>query len=67
MIDMTQNRVSYGLLTEEEKAILHEHKRAGGIFECTYNKKTSWIIVNKPYWNPCLVYRTVPLSQDENA
>ena len=33
MIDMTNNRVPYGLLTDEEKAALREHKKAGGTFK----------------------------------
>lgn len=31
-IDMTQNRVPYGLLTDEEKAALEAHEKAGGKF-----------------------------------
>ena len=30
MIDMTNNRVPYFLLTDEEKAVLHEHEKACG-------------------------------------
>jgi hypothetical protein len=29
---MTNNRVPYGLLTDEERAALHEHEKAGGKF-----------------------------------
>lgn len=59
MIDMTQNRVPYGLLTDEEKAALHEHEKAGGEFSYWCGEwaqvKTSW------YYN--MVYRTVPLPE----
>lgn len=32
MIDMTKNRSAYGLLTDEEKAVLAAHAKAGGKF-----------------------------------
>lgn len=59
MTDMTQNRVQYRLLTEEEKAALHEHWRAGGTFECMCCEK--WHEVKTPSWRFASVYRTVPL------
>lgn len=66
-IDMTQNRVPYGLLTEEEKAALHEHQKAGGAFVVTWC--SSWDAVANPDWCLSSVYRTVPLplTQDEIA
>ena len=60
MIDMTNNRVPYGLLAEEEKAALHEHEKAGGMFEFTYYGK-DWIRRMSPVWDAIAVYRTVPL------
>jgi hypothetical protein len=60
-LDMTNNRVPYGLLTDEEKAALHEHEKAGGKIE-------AWLVVDG--WLPSVsvaprypdwVYRTVPL------
>jgi hypothetical protein len=60
-VDMTNNRVPYGLLTDEEKAALHEHEKAGGKIE-------AWLVVDG--WLPSVsvaprypdwVYRTVPL------
>jgi hypothetical protein len=66
-IDMTNNRVPYGLLTDEEKAALRAHEKAGGEFVfhlsggswhgtptvcCTY---TDWI------------YRTVPLPKTQDV
>lgn len=66
MIDMTQNRVPYGLLTDEEKAALHEHEKAGGKVE--YWTGAMWHEA-KPHPTFGCVYRTVPLplTQDEIA
>jgi len=62
-IDMTNNRVPYGLLTEEEKAALHEHEKAGGEFKYWCDEwaqvKSSW------YYN--MVYRTVPLPKTQDV
>ncbi len=68
MIDMSQNRVPYGLLTDEEKAALHEHLRAGGTFEYYGQGHACWMRI-KPVWQSVYVYRTVPLplTQDEIA
>ena len=62
MIDMTNNRVPYGLLTPEEKAALHEHEKAGGEFE--YWACNGWEQM-KPTWfyNINMTYRTVPLPE----
>jgi hypothetical protein len=66
-IDMTNNRVPYGLLTDEEKAALHEHEKAGGEFE-------AWLVVDG--WLPSVsvgprypdwVYRTVPLPKTQDV
>jgi hypothetical protein len=56
-IDMTNNRVTYGLLTDEEKAALHEHEKAGGEFKFTYFE--NWMLVSKPTWLSHAIYRTV--------
>ena len=58
MIDMTNNRVPYGLLTDEEKAALHEHWRAGGVVE-HYCDGVWFKYV--PYWLYNVIYRIVPL------
>jgi hypothetical protein len=64
-IDMTQNRVPYGLLTDEEKAALHEHEKAGGEFEFTYSEK--WMRVSEPTWGSHASYRTVPLPKTQDV
>jgi len=58
-VDMTNNRVPYGLLTDEEKAALHEHEKAGGVIEFTYFHH--WSPISKPTWGSQTIYRTVPL------
>jgi hypothetical protein len=70
MIDMTNNRVPYGLLTDEEKAALHEHKKAGGEFERRWPHG-----LGDAYWEVCAVvggpaeyvYRTVPLPKTQDV
>jgi hypothetical protein len=57
-IDMTNNRVPYGLLTAEEKAALREHKKAGGDFE--HHCDGVWF-KSAPCWLYNIIYRTVPL------
>jgi hypothetical protein len=63
-IDMTNNRVPYGLLTDEEKAALHEHEKAGGEFEFTYSE--IWMRVSEPTWGSHSSYRTVPLPKTQD-
>lgn len=67
MIDMTQNRVPYGLLTYEEKAALHEHQKAGGELEVWFSTG-GWIPTSSCRFSD-LIYRAVPLplTQDEIA
>ena len=61
-IDMTDNRVPYGLLTDEEKAALQEHEDAGGGVLYTTVSDTYWRIdCEKCGWYPNYAYRTVPL------
>jgi hypothetical protein len=65
-IDMTNNRVPYGLLSDEEKAALHEHKKAGGEFLLC----TDWcelIPMCDPDWVNRCVYRTVPLPKTQDV
>jgi hypothetical protein len=62
-IDMTNNRVPYGLLTDEEKAALHEHEKAGGRFLYTEAGDLWAGIGRKATWNKSGIYRTVPLPE----
>jgi hypothetical protein len=59
-VDMANNRVPYGLLTDEEKAALHEHEKAGGEFE--YWACNGWEQM-KPTWFYNITYRPVPLPE----
>jgi hypothetical protein len=66
MIDMTQNRVPYGLLTDEEKAALHEHNEAGGRFKVHYSDGAVEVnFMGDTYkdW----VYRPVPLPKTQDV
>lgn len=67
MTDMTQNRIPYGLLTDEEKAVLHEHVKAGGELEVWLSTR-GWLPTFNWYVSG-FTYRTVPipLTQDEIA
>ena len=62
-LDMTNNRVPYGLLTDEEKAALHEHEKAGGKIEywCGFWEET------KPSFHSKVTYRTVPLPNTQDV
>jgi hypothetical protein len=66
MIDMTNNRVLYVLLTDEEKAALHEHEKAGGKFLFTCDGDQDWEPLSSPNWLNNIIYRTVhiPKTQD---
>jgi hypothetical protein len=64
-IDMSNNRVPYGLLTDAEKAALHEHEKAGGTFEI--HAGTSWWPVGNTPWHHKLVLRTVPLPKTQDV
>jgi hypothetical protein len=63
-IDMTNNRVPYGLLTDEEKAALHEHWEAGGVVE--YYCEGVWVQY-APSWLYNVIYRTVPLTKTQDV
>jgi hypothetical protein len=62
---MTNNRVPYSLLTDEEKAALHEHEKAGGEFKYWCGE---WAQV-KPSWYYNMTYRTVllPAQRSEQS
>jgi hypothetical protein len=68
--DMTNNRVPYGLLNDEEKAVLYEHEEAGGEFERRWPHG-----LGDAYWEVCAVvggpaeyvYRTVPLPKTQDV
>ena len=63
-IDMTNNRVPYGLLTDAEKAALHDHEKAGGEFEI--HAGTSWWPVGNTPWHHKLILRTLPLPKTQD-
>jgi hypothetical protein len=67
MIDMTNNRVPYGLLTDEEKAELHEHEKAGGKFLLTCGGDQDWKPLSSPNWLDHMIYRTVPLPKTQDV
>ena len=62
-VDMTNNRVPYGLLTEEEKAALHNRYEAGGNILVFVALERAWHQKSAQNVWPNLVYRTVPLSE----
>lgn len=64
-INMTNNRVPYGLLTDKEKAALYEHEKAGGAFEYYYSVASVWT-VTRPSWLEDCIYRTVPLPKTQD-
>jgi hypothetical protein len=67
MIDMTNNRVPYGLLTDEEKAALREHEKAGGEFLFTIGGDPDWEPLSSPNWLDNIIYRTVPLPKTQDV
>jgi hypothetical protein len=64
MIDMSNNRVPYGLLTDEETAALVKHK--GGVEQYT---SCGWRdhVMHKVSYHPCVTYRTVPLPKTQDV
>jgi len=66
MIDMTNNRVPYGLLTDAEKAALKEHEKAGGKIE-VWHHETGWFAPSTlpPFRDS--IYRTVPLPKTQDV
>lgn len=65
-VDMTNNRVPYGLLTDEEKAALHEHEKVGGKFQASYSG-TKFVDPVEPTWHSYAIYRTVPLPKTQDV
>ena len=63
-IDMTNNRVPYGLLTDAERAALHEHWKAGGVVE--HHCDGVWFKY-APSWLYNVVYRTDPLPKTQDV
>jgi hypothetical protein len=63
MVDMTNNRVPYGLLIDEEKAALHNHYEAGGNILVFVALERGWHQKSARNVWPNLVYRTVPLPE----
>jgi hypothetical protein len=59
-VDMTNNRVPYGLLTAEEKAALKEHSENYGAFVLYAEDNKAWHPTS-PVWVNYYIYRTVPL------
>ena len=67
MIDMTNNRVPYGLLTHEEKAALEAHEKAGGEFLFRHVGDPDWEPLSSPKWVASIIYRTVPLPKTQDV
>ena len=65
-IDMTNNRVLYGLLTDEEKAALHEHEKAGGGIVGAGYREEAWP-KEADYFQNHYIYRTVPLPKTQDV
>jgi hypothetical protein len=63
-IDMTNNRVPYGLLTDEETAALLAHEKAGGEFKCYCEGVWSKC---DPSWSTEGIYRAVPLPKTQDV
>jgi hypothetical protein len=61
-IDMTNNRVPYDLLTDEEKAALHEHEKAGGAFSYIGGGGRRYL---SKTWRINSIVRTVPLPKTQ--
>ena len=59
-IDMTNNRVPYGLLTDAEKAALHEHEKAGGEFSYIGGGGRRYL---SKTWRINSIVRAVPLPE----
>jgi hypothetical protein len=67
-IDMTNNRVPYGLLTDEEKAALHEHEKAGEKIEyCAASRSVFEPATNLYFWVHHYIYRTVHLPKTQDV
>jgi hypothetical protein len=60
MIDMTNNRVPYDLLTDEEKAALEAHEKAGGEFSYIGGGGRRYL---SKTWRINSIVRAVPLPE----
>lgn len=65
-IDMSQNRVPYGLLTDEEKAALEAHEKVGGLIVVDLYDGTVQQVISKRFQKHC-VYRPVPLPKTQDV
>jgi hypothetical protein len=65
-LDMTNNRVPYGLLTDEEKAALKEHSENYGAFVLYAEDSKAWHPTS-PVWVNYYIYRTVPLPKTQDV
>jgi hypothetical protein len=59
-LDMTNNRVPYGLLTDEEKAALEAHEKAGGEFSYIGGGGRRYL---SKTWRINSIVRAVPLPE----
>jgi hypothetical protein len=65
-IDMSNNRVPYGLLTDEEKAALKEHSENYGAFVIYAEDNKAWHPTS-PVWVNYYIYHTVPLPKTQDV
>jgi hypothetical protein len=63
-VDMTNNRVPYGLLTDEEKAALEAHEKAGGEFSYIGGGGRRYL---SKTWRINSIVRTVPLPKTQDV
>jgi hypothetical protein len=61
-LDMTNNRVPYDLLTDDEKAALEAHEKAGGEFSYSYIDGDGCRYLSKT-WRINSIVRAVPLPE----
>jgi hypothetical protein len=66
-IDMTNNRVPYGLLFQWEKDELDAHRKKGGRFQSRRIQADSWMEIGSPHWHPDLVFRILPIPEDQDV
>jgi hypothetical protein len=65
-LDMTNNRVPYGLMTDEEKAALHAHEKAGGKLVVAGYDGRAWPREMGKFLDHC-VYRIAPLPKTQDV
>ena len=59
-LDMTNNRVPYNLLTDEEKAALDEHEKAGGSLEFTFSGQPIYRTTSLPKTYDVIAWEKLP-------